>query len=95
MLVLESLLLHTSAAVGAAPPVVHRCLIASDVDVARGEELHHLAEDILYEAEGLLLADTQIRALEVPTSPTAQLGVGGEDLVAMPGHLDLGDHGDA
>ena len=46
--------------------MVHRGLIAPDMNILRGEELYYFVEDILKETEGRLLTNTHIRGIKGP-----------------------------
>ena len=65
------------------------------MDVVGGEELQHLAEDVLEEAEGALPPDADVRSVEGPLALAGQLGVGGRQFIAVPRELDLGHDGNA
>ena len=96
LLVGQPLALHQRLAVGTLLPCLLGALIAPDVDVVAGEDLHHLVEYPFQEAESLLLGaidlveHVEVVAHHVVLAQSArQLRVGGQRSRSMSGHLHL------
>ena len=89
----EILSLDAGLTVGAVVPFGFRGLIATYMNIVRGEHLDNLVEYILKEFEGSLLAGAEVGAA-VLLAGARKFGIGGEHLLAVAGHLDFGDDGD-
>ena len=101
LLIGQSLALHQRLAVGALLPRLLRALIAADVDVVTGEDVHHLIEYLFEEVEGLLLGTidlvehVEVVAHHVLLAQSArQLRIGSQCSRGMTGHLHFGNDGD-
>ena len=97
----QPLAFHQRLAVGTLLPRLLGALIAPDVDVVAGENLHHLVEYPFQKAESLLLGaidlveHVEVVAHHIALAQSArQLRVGGQRSRGMTGHLHLGDDGD-
>ena len=89
---LQALLAHAALAILTQLPVALASLVATDVDILRGEYLNNLVEYRLHHLEGRLLADAEV-ALTLWSVRTLQLGICRQDLVGVARHLYLGDDG--
>ena len=69
-------------------------LIASDVDVLRGEDFHHFFQYVLQEIIGGHAARAEI-CLLVGLMGAAELRIGSQHLLTVGRHFNLGDYGDA
>ena len=90
---LQPFALHARLTLRALLPRRLGSLVAADVDVFRGEELHHLREHVLEKLEGRVVADAEIAA-RVGFALAREPGIDGQHLLRVAGHLDLGDHRD-
>ena len=82
-------------------PLRLRALVASDVDVLRGEEFYYLREHILDEGERAVVAGAEHVVRDAPHFPyligaarAAQFGVGRKGRLHVAGEVDFGDDGD-
>ena len=79
--VLQSLPPHPGGTFGAGAPTLFRSLVAADMDIFRREEPDHFGEHALKEFE-----------VRVGFAAAREFGVNGQHLLAVPRHLDLGNH---
>ena len=86
-------------ALGTILPTDTRCLIASDVDVPGGKYLYQLAQNILHELHGLLVADAEYVGEDTPVGThliraarAAELRIGGKHGEGMTGQVYLRQH---
>ena len=86
--------LHLLLASRAGSPAGFRRLVASDVDVARGEYVHHLLQHMLKEVVGRHASGAEI-CLFVGFVRTAEFGICRQHLFAVCRHLDFGYDGNA
>ena len=100
--ILESERADAGLALGALLPALLGALVAADVDVLRGEELHDLGQNPLEELEGLVVAGAEHLLGHAPFAPhlvgaarAAQLGVGGQCGEHVARKVDFGNHRDA
>ena len=101
--VVDALPLHLLLTEGTSPPVRLLCLVAAQVDILRGEDVHHLVEDVLQEAVHTLVAsaidDAGILATDawqhtdeaVAHHGAGHLGISSNGCHAVGRHLYLGD----
>ena len=86
--------LHFLPASRTSSPAGFGSLVASDVDIARGEYVHHLLQHVLKEVVGCHAARTEIGLL-VGFVRTAEFGVCRQHFLAVCRHFDFGYDGDA
>ena len=85
----QALLLHPALAVRTVVPVPLPGLVAADMDILRGKQVHHLGEHVLHQFERRFLA----RAKVIRRVLAAHAGNGVHRLPGMAGHLDFRDDG--
>ncbi len=88
-------------AVGAFLPSVFGTLVATNVDILRREDVHHLIDDILREPQGLCLAGaqhvlkyTKATSHLVRTARASQFRIRGKRRQHMSRHVNLRNHRD-
>ena len=98
---LDAFVLYALLAKRTFSPARARTLVATDVDVLRGEDLDDFIEHVLYKLEGLLLAraehvgkDTPCARNLIRAARAAQLGIGSQRSEHVAGHVDFGDDSD-
>ena len=101
--VVKALPLHLLLTEGTGSPVRLLCLVAAQVDILGGEDVHHLVEDVLQETVHTLVAgaidDAGILATDawqytdeaVTHHGAGHLGIGSDGCHAVGRHLYLGD----
>ncbi len=99
--VLDAELAHLCANGRRGFPLVLDCLIAADVDVGRREQREHFIQHIGDEGQAAFAGVEQVRVdapvhthLGAHTGDAHLFGVGGNGRLRMPGHIQLGQHGD-
>ena len=93
MRIFQSLLLHSFLAFGARFPFLLPCLIAPNMDIFRGEELHHLCENPFEKGENAIVTRAEV-GTGIGLSLTSEVGISREHLVAMARHFNLWNNGD-
>ena len=95
MHILHPLRLHAGGTVNTTAPVLHHRLVAADMDILRGEQIHHLIQHGLQKAESLFPPGAEVprerQGLTVGGF-AGHAGVGAVDLHAVAGHLYLRDY---
>ena len=98
---LDAFVLDALLAERALLPAVARTLVATDVDVLRGEHVGHLAQHVLHKLEHLLLARTEHVGEHAPVvfhlvraARAAQFGIGSQCCHHVARHVDFRNHGD-
>ena len=101
LIVFETQLLDAGLAGGALLPTQFGALVAADMNVFRGENIHHLEQYVFDKFEGLVLTGAEHIVADAPLSRNliratgaAQLGVGGQGGHHVAGQVDFGDDGD-
>lgn len=98
----QSLVLNPAECVRGGRPLDGGALVAADVDMRCGEDIHDLFEDGAAEVQGQVV-DAEGGVAHAPIGPyaqtpfgaVAQLGIGGDGHPGMSGHPDLGHDRDA
>ena len=98
LVALDAQFLDLLLALGALLPANLGAFVATDMDVGRGEEVHHLVEHILDKQHGLLVTGAEHVFGDTPSAPhlvgtacAAQLGVAGQSRLHMARQVDLGN----
>ena len=96
---LQPLGLHARFAMRAFLPHHRRALVAADMDILRGEQLHHLGQYAFEEFESLLPSGAKHIVGHAPAAPhlvrtarAAQFGIGGQRRQHMARQVDFGNH---
>ena len=91
--IFQPLVFHSFLALGARFPLLLPSLVAPDVDVLRGEKLHHLGENAFEKGENTIVSRTEVgTGIGLPFA--SEVWVGSKHLVTMAWHLYLGYDGD-
>ncbi len=85
--VFQPLFLHPALTVRTVVPMALPGLVATDMDILRREQVHHLGKHIFQQLERRFLAGAQV----IREIPTAYAGNGIHRFAGMAGHLDLRD----
>ena len=101
LIVFETQLLDAGLAGGALLPTHFGALVTTDMNVFRGENIHHLEQYVVDKFESLVLTGAEHIVADAPLSRnliratgTTQLGVGGQGGHHVAGQVDFGDDGD-
>ena len=91
--IFQPLVFHSLLALGACFPLLLPSLVAPDVDIFGGEELHHLGEYTFEKGKHAIVSGAEVGA-GIGLTLASEVWIGGKHLVAMAWHLYFGYHGD-
>ena len=101
LVALYAQLLDASLTLGTLLPTGLGALVATDVDVLRGENLHNLGQHVLDETQSGIVAGTENLVGNAPHGPhvirttgATQFGISMQGTHHVTGHVYLGDDGD-
>ena len=91
--IFQSFLPHPSPTARTCRPTRFVRFITSNMDIFRGKKFNDFRKHILQKFEGFFIANTQV-LIDIRLAAAGKLRIGCQHLLAMPGHLNLGNHGD-